>query len=191
MEIMDRIPKKGEYFAYQAKNIRKFTIDEQSEYNDCYSYVLKDVYVDSELLDDTYLLFMYLGNGLARECSSSTIFNLLMLSDRNNKDLLVKVPGYLDYINKDYKTFYEGYKKAFKNPLLIRTSQYYKKKSIYKIDDELKELIQKKDYKKISQLIPMLESTAKLKLNAQYEQIIKNDHIKAIEEDKKLKKTLK
>lgn len=190
MKIIDRVPKKGEYFVYKANNIRKFVIDEQSQH---YNYVLSDMYIDNEKLDDRYLLFIYLGDGLAREISSSTIFNLIMLNDYKEDNLLVKVPGYLNYSNEDYKNFYRGYKKVLRNPLLIKTSQYFKKKSIYEVDDEVKEILQKNNYKDLSKIISLLNSTAQYKLQTQFNQIINDDYAKAFKENIKytLKKTLK
>ena len=178
-EIM---PKKGEMFAICANDIKQFYIDSKR--------VITDEKVNSNIIKNKYLSFMYLGDGLARETYSSEIFQLIF-----DKDIKFnKIKTY----NKNYElienkmNYYKDYKKILKNPLLLYIDENTK---MYEYNKEIIKLINKdaKEKRIIGKHIEELNMIAKEILKIHMNGIIKKDYEDALSENSvyTLKKTFK
>ena len=134
--IKGTLPKKGEKFIYSASNISEMTID-----TFCVNS-FKDNQIKSDFLMNKYLLFTYLGYGLAREYYSSEIFNIIMEDGISNEILLNYFSFYKKGILKDEKLFIDDYNRFIKYPLLISTVEGFKEKRIYKFNKYAREIIE-------------------------------------------------
>lgn len=175
LKVIDRTLGKGEIFVSKADNIRRIIIDDNYK-NMLYDEKIKDY----NLLRDRYLVFMYLGSGLAREKYSSTIFNLYREADYTDENLLDEIPSYRKGNSSD-EEFNKGYQKALRNPLIIITEEGYLNNRVYEYNKESKEELDKNllEEQKIGALIQKLETDARNNLMNKKEDVYK------------LKKTLK
>ena len=171
-------PKKGEIFGIKVDSIHKIGITKNDKSDFGYGfYSSHEVY---EKIKDKYLLFMYLGDGLAREKSTSIIFNIIDLKESIY---------WSDCIN--YIEFNDKYKRFLKNPLLIPVDD---KTTLYKIDKDYKNLLEKtdKEEKMISSTITKANAQAKKSLLYKFDILKKEAYKEALNEDAvyNLKKTI-
>lgn len=187
MKEISRIPKKGELFVYNAYNIREIIIDKDEE-----GYKLGSKKLDEEMFLNKYLIFRYLGSGLAREYYSSKIFNFVMLDSFEDKFILNEIPSFEDKETNNVK-FYKGYNQIIKNPLVIYSSSYNFGEKIFEVDSHFKsELVNNSiDEEEITSKFEELEKNAKEKLLTKMNEIIGDDFKEASELNRRynLKKT--
>ena len=182
MMCNDRIPTKGEVFACKLNSLKKIIIVSNGNGTNYFS----DSEIKSDIIGDNYLIFTYLGNGLAREYYTSNLFNVLILNDNEDEDIIMEIPCYRTYdINNNNYDFYQGYKKILRHPLAIRVSTIYLKSRLFMVDKELKNKVDSICDDVVIHELNKLENEAKENLINQMNKIIYNDHKAALIENKK------
>jgi len=182
MEEFKNIPKKGQLFIYSAYNISDIVI--KNKEND---YMLTNGKIKYDLLKHKYLIFIYLGDGLAREYFSSKIFNVVITDNFDQKNILNKIPTFEDY-NTSKSDFYKDYKRVLKHSLLLHSLSYDYSKKMFKLDSDMKnKILNDKDEDQIVETIEQLELLSKTNLINQMNKIINNDYKSALEENRRLK----
>ena len=142
MKKIDSIPNKGEYFIYKIDKLNKFVFDSEN------GYKLLNKKIDEDTLKNKYIVFLYLGNGLAREYYTSIIFNVIDDVNYNCND-------YLDFLKK--------FEKALRHPLSISINE---DTNLYSVDKNFQKKLKNYnvDPKKIKLTIKSLENQAKKEL---------------------------
>lgn len=172
LKTIKRMPKKGEPFIIEASNVNQFFLDSNR--------VITSEKIDSKLLKDNYLLFTYLGDGLAREYYSSEIFQLIFDSNIKFNNIKSYNKSYESVDNKI--SYYDDYKKVLKNPLLLTIN---KDTNIYECDKKTMDLINKNISikRQLGNHIEELDIIAREILKIHMSEIIKKDYEDALAEN--------
>jgi len=152
--------KKGDLFQIKVDSLERLTIINSNDNN--YEYKLSSKKSTNEKIKNQYLTCIYLGDGLAREYITSTIFNIIGIDDVN---ICSNCNSYVDFLNK--------YNRAIRYPLLSNIDDKAKFESINR------QLVSNNE-SDIKLFIKSLETTARNELLNKYD----------IDEKKVLKKTL-